>query len=95
MYTKPSIIEKKNLIIPLSSDRLYGIQNVTFWNLYIHNVIKSQWTIQKIPVDIGHTIAAKLKDRILDTENKKNVDKIFEWTKIFFLRGRHTYVILL
>lgn len=33
----------------------------------------SQWPVQKIPVIIGQTIAAKLIDRILDTEkNKKN-----------------------
>lgn len=34
--------------------------------------MKSQWTIQKIPVECGHTIAAKLIDKIRDTE-KKNV----------------------
>lgn len=30
--------------------------------------MKSQWIIQNIPVAIGHTIAAKLIDNILDTE---------------------------
>lgn len=35
--------------------------------------MKSQWTTQKIPVDIGHTVAAKLKDKILDTKIIKDI----------------------
>lgn len=40
--------------------------------------MKSQWAIQKIPVDMGHTIATKLKDRIRDTTkiSKKKKENI-------------------
>lgn len=45
--------------------------------------MKSQWTIQNIPVKIGHTIAAKLMDSILDTESINNIINYNKIIQIF------------